>query len=97
MNHDEIGLSNSVIQDMVEHGDSTFKLKVVSSMMKFDMRTRFLLQGQPFSQTMKSVRPAWKTCFNPGLAGVTEASIWKSVQPTIAINLQRVRDVVTEK
>lgn len=52
--HDESGFSNSVIQDMVEHEDGTFRVKV-SSTMKFDACTRFLSQGQSFCQTLESV------------------------------------------
>lgn len=76
--HDEIGLSNYVIQDMVKHEDSTFRL-MVSSTMKYDMCTRFVSQGQSFRQTLESVRTARETGFNPGLAGVTEVLIRKSV------------------
>lgn len=61
------------------------------------MFTRFVSQGQSFFQAFLSVQTAREVGCNPGLAGVTEGTVRRSVQFTIAIILQRVRDIITTK
>lgn len=62
---------------------------------KYDMHNIFGSSAQSLCQALEPVLTDLETKFNPGLAGVAESNIHMSVQSTIEMNLQRVRNVPT--
>lgn len=95
-NADRAGIHNSSILDFAENDSGDFGLRI-PSMMKLYMCTSFFAQCQSFRQELQSVHMARVVDTNTDIAGLSKSTVLKSVQATISIILQLIRDFVMMK